>query len=347
MKCDTLGFMGSQACMLSDECYKCGGGNINCQWQTSGGLCKPSRAQTAPWLLDLQDGQRAGTDLPSKLSLAMDTKCVFVCGLGRVLPHHSIDMVEAGIIRHACRWDPQSRLVVRVRQGHAFIFFHHANQRDSFLHDAAVRGTAWGSITVCNNKLGVKSFSADHWNGSAHGAASRAAIEVPSSPVAQPTNPPGTAFGAMQAMAQRVHTPVGGGYGTARQVVRVVVDDAVLEDMTARNFDWSRANVFLKLQPDGMSRVCSLCGSGTLPIRMPMQHEEGGANKENRRACLIHLYKLGHTARVAAKQASLAATTGGQQDANMGQSDGTYMLHSIVHTRIATSHSLPHDPLCR
>jgi len=78
MKCDTLEIMGSQACMLADQCYKCGGGNINCQWQTSGGLCKPSRAQTAPWLLDLQDAKQDGIDLPSKLSLAMDCLCFWL-----------------------------------------------------------------------------------------------------------------------------------------------------------------------------------------------------------------------------------------------------------------------------
>jgi len=271
----------------------------------------------------------------------------FVFGLDRVLQHNSIDMVEAGIIGHARRWDPQSRVVMRVRQGHAFIFFDDANLRDSFLHDAAVRGSSWGSIAVCNSKLGVKPFSGQHWSDTASGAARQAAVELPSSPVTQPTNQTGIALGAMQAMAQRVRTPVGGGYGAARQVVRVRVADAVVEDMSACNFDWPRANLFLKLQSDGMSRVCSLCGMyKSRPINMVTQHEQGGANNANRRVCLQHLIGSGHRGRVAIKQAHAAAAASGQQDATMSQSDGTYMQRSIVHTPIATSHTSPHVSLC-
>jgi len=151
--------MGTQVCTMADVCYKCGGGNVTCKWQTTARLCKPSRAETAPWLLAIQDAKLAGTDLPSKLSLEMDAKCAFVCGLGRVLKHNPIDMVEAGIIGHARRWDPLSRIVMRVRSGHAFIFFDHVSRMNSFLQDAAVSGSSWGSIAVCNSLLGVKPYS--------------------------------------------------------------------------------------------------------------------------------------------------------------------------------------------
>jgi len=112
----------------------------------------------------------------------------------------------------------------------------------------------------------------------------------------------------------------------ARQVVRVgvaaasmVEDTSMVEDMNASNFTWARANLFLNLQPGGMSRVCSLCGLyQNKPINMKKAHEDGGANSENRQACLMHCNKLGHRNRLATKRAHEAAAASG----SVGQSDG-------------------------
>ena len=342
--------MRAQTCAIRDLCYSCGGGYANCRRQSAGGAC--NRADTAPWLLDMKDCELARIDLPSKLSLEMDKRCVFVCGLGDgVLNNNPIAKVEAGIIGHVRPWGDNYRVVMRVEVGHAFIFFEHESQMNAFLGKAARRDSAWGAIAVCNYQLGVQPYSGKCYSGSRNGIdrPTSAAVMVPSMPVTQPTQPAGAGLSALNSMAQRVHTPVGGGYGMARQVVRVgVAADAIVEDMTADNFTWAQANLFLQLQPKGMSRVCSLCGQfNNRTISMKTAHEEGGANIDNRKVCLQHCYKLAHRDRVATKRAHAAAAAIGQTGATMSQSDGTSLLHRIVCTPIATSHTSPHDSLCR
>ena len=346
---DMLGGMGKQGCALADVCYRCGGGNVNCKWQSITHLCKPRRADIAPWLLAIQDAQLAGKDLPSKLSQEMDTKCVFVCGLGRVLQHNSIAMVEAGIIGHVSRSGPHYRIVIRGNLGHAFIFCGDENHKNSFLEDTKMPGSSWGSIVVCNWRLGVKANNGEHYRHAGTGAArpAVAAVTVPSSPVTQPINQTDADLEALHSMAQRVQAPVGGGYGVARQVIRVGVPEAMVEDMSARNFDWARVSKFIVLQPGGMSRIFSLCGTYSgRQINMITEHEEGGANSDNRTVVLNHLMSRGHRHRVATKRDDAAAAAHNQLDTTMSQSDGTYMHHRFVHTPIATSHTTSHDPLC-
>jgi len=310
----------------------------------------------------MQDYEVARIDLPSQLSLEMDKRCVFVVGLGEgVLDVNPIAKVEAGIIGHVRPWCDNYRVVMRVQLGHAFIFFENASQKKAFLGKAEQPDSAWGCIAVCGYRLGVQSYgrkySAGVRNVITHPAV--AAVAIPSTPVTQPTqlagaglsalnsaaqrvhSPVGGGYGmarqvtqptqlvgtglsALNSAAQRVHSPVGGGYGMARQVVRVGVAAAsMVEDMNASNFTWARANLFLKLQPGGMSRVCSLCGLyRNKPLNMKKAHEDGGANSENRQACLFHCYKLGHLTRLATKRAHEAAAASGRQDGSVGQSDG-------------------------
>jgi len=177
-------------------------------------------------------------------------------------------------------------------------------------------------------------------------------------------------------MALRVHVPVGGGYGAARQVVRAGVPDFMAEDMINCDFEWARANSFMILQADGMSRICSLCGSfQNRKTHMATAHEEGGKNSRNKTIVLAHLVSSGHRARVATKRADAAAAARSQSDTIISQSGegivyslptapltspapsalsqaplrGTFMHHSIVQHATplphVTQHTTPHAPM--
>jgi len=235
----------------------------------------------------------------------MDSKCVFVCGIGKVLMRNRIDLIEAGIIGHVRRWGPNYRIVIRVDSGHGFIFFEYESHKDAFLDEARATDSSWGFITVCNSQLGVKPYSGKHYRGAATEVdrVSVPAVVLPATPIMQQTHQAGTVLGALHSMAQRVQVPVGEGYGAARQVVRAGVPDFMAEDMIFCDFDWARANSFMILQPDGMSRICSLCGTykdrkinmATVKGRRHKQQQQGNCfdPSEQSRASQTSRYQTG------------------------------------------------------
>ena len=323
--------MARYACTIANLCYDCGGGNVNCYFSIGGQRCIPSRENTAPWLLVMNDAVSAGIDLPSALSQEMNEKCVFVIGISRVLLRHNVAQIEADIMRQGRRYDLNPRVVIRGDGGHGFIFFQDKRHMDRFLTVSKAPGGTWGSISVCGTELGVRQYSREYYSPpvAQSGAGSQAACQdvpvvvVPAIAITQPNRQAGGSFGALHSMAHRLQIPVGEGQGAARQVVRlgipaVTIPDpspTMVEDMKAGDFDWARASTFLILQADGASYTCSLCGSYLKrTIQMATAHVEGGTNSLNRKIVLVHLMSVGHRRRVTEKLAQMAAAALSQSD---------------------------------
>ena len=75
---ESLGAMRAQTCAIHNLCYRCGAVYANCTGYRTRAICNPSRADIAPWLLEMQDCEVARIDLPSQLSVEMDKRCVLV-----------------------------------------------------------------------------------------------------------------------------------------------------------------------------------------------------------------------------------------------------------------------------
>jgi len=135
-----------------------------------------------------------------------------------------------------------------------------------------------------------------------------AAAVLPAVPIVHPTLQEAGVFDDLHAMAQSFQAPAGAVSNTARQVVRLgqtAVNISVpVEDMGAHNFDWARVNKLMILQPDGMSRVCSLCGSFQ---GRTLKMEAGGQNIVNRNKILRHLQGPGHRLKVDEQKGQMAA----------------------------------------
>jgi len=82
----------------------------------------------------------------------MDSKCVFVCGIGKVLMRNRIDQIEAGIIGHVRRWGPNYRIVIRVDSGHAFIFFEYESHKNAFSHEEGGTNSSNRTIVLTHLK---------------------------------------------------------------------------------------------------------------------------------------------------------------------------------------------------
>ena len=103
--------------------------------------------------------------------------------------------------------------------------------------------------------------------------------------------PAGRGFEALHSMAQRVMTPVGDEGAAARQVVCQVVPavtvtdtcDELADDITRDNFNWARVDKILILDPDGLSRICNLCGltKNGRAIKMAVPQVDGDINVKN------------------------------------------------------------------